>query len=328
MIALTGGGTGGHLAIVRALKKEFKKRGVKTVYIGSTKGQDREWFENDGDFAKRFFLKSQGVVDKRGLKKVKALKDMAALTLKARKILKSENIEAVVSVGGYSAAPAAFGALSLRIPLFIHEQNAHTGRLNALLKPFCKGFFSSFEPPFYPYPVDELFFKNQRIRKELKRVIFLGGSQGAKEINDLALDLAPKLAKRGIKIIHQTGKKDFIRIKEEYEKLGIEAEVFDFSKELVKKISQSDLAVSRAGASTLWELTCNAIPALYIPYPYAANDHQRKNALFVQQRGCAKIYEDGMDIFSLDLEEMSQNCLKLAKAKGAEILAEEILKSI
>ena len=90
----------------------------------------------------------------------------------------------------------------------------------------------------------------------------------------MALSVASLLSKQQVKIIHQAGESDFERVKKEYEILGIEVELYAFTTQLPKLIEKSDLAVSRAGASTLWELTTNGCPAFYIPYPYAAGDHQ------------------------------------------------------
>jgi UDP-N-acetylglucosamine--N-acetylmuramyl-(pentapeptide) pyrophosphoryl-undecaprenol N-acetylglucosamine transferase len=328
MIAITGGGTGGHLAIAKALKEEFVRRGIPVVYIGSVQGQDRAWFEEDGDFAARYFLQSGGVVDKRGLGKLASLATIAKSTLEARKILARHGVRGVVSVGGYSAAPASFGALSAGIPLFIHEQNAHVGRLNRLLRPFARRFFCSFLPPYDPYPVREIFYATRRRRQRLKSIIFLGGSQGASQINELALKMAPALAKSGVQIIHQCGESHIEDVMKAYEKMGIEAELFGFDPALHEKVARADLAIARSGASTVWELAANALPAIYLPYPYAAGDHQRHNALFMERRGGAVLYREGLDPFDLDLEAMSGALMELFEPGGAAKIADEILERL
>jgi len=185
MVAITGGGTGGHLAIANALKEELNSRGLKPIFIGSKNGQDKSWFENDSGFEKTYFLDSKGVVNKRGLKKVLVLKDILSSAFTCKDIFKEHNVKAVFCVGGYSAAPAAFASLLSKTPLYIHEQNAVIGTLNKILKPFAKEFFSSYEPnsKVKEYPVSDKFFNSRRIRKELKTVIFLGGSQGAEVLS-------------------------------------------------------------------------------------------------------------------------------------------------
>jgi len=333
-ILITGGGTGGHLKIAKVIKEELNKRGLKPIYIGSTSGADREWFENDTGFEKTYFLPSKGVVNKKGLGKITSFLHILKLSNIARKILKQHSVRAVFSVGGYSAAPASFAALTSSVPLYIHEQNAHIGSLNKLLKPFATRFFNTF---LYgdPYPVENAFFDTARIREELKTVIFLGGSQGALAINDLAVKLAPKLKEKNIQIIHQTGKKDFERIKNFYSENNIDADVFDFNPDLVQKISKADFAISRAGASTLFELAANQLPTLFIPYPYAAGDHQYCNAKFLADKNAGfVIRQDNINlkkieslIFNADLKSMSVNLRKINRKNAAAFIVDEILKS-
>lgn len=283
---LTGGGTGGHLAIAKALLDALDAAGDEAIFIGSTSGQDKMWFEKQSVFAQTYFLETTGVVNRRGLAKLAAVGRTLRAAAAARRILKSYRPDAVISVGGFSAAPASFAAVSLGIPLFIHEQNAVTGRLNRLLKPFARLFFSAYDrnSPVKGYPVNRQLYESAHVRTQVKTVIFLGGSQGAKAINDFALRVAPMLAERGIKIIHQCGLRDYERVQKAYEELGINAELHGFSKELPALLERSDLAVSRSGASTLWELAANGLPALYVPYPHAAGDHQYHNAVFLSEQ--------------------------------------------
>ena len=330
-ILITGGGTGGHLKIAKVIKEELNKKGIKPIYVGSTKGADKEWFAQDEGFSEKYFLDSSGVVNKKGLGKINSLSNIIKLSFDAKKIIKKHNVKAVFSVGGYSAAPASFGAIFSNTPLFIHEQNAHIGSLNKILKPFSKKFFNTF---LYndPYPVEDKFFERARIRKELKTIIFLGGSQGAVAINDFAMQIAPLLKQKNIKIIHQSGKRDFERVKNFYEKNSIEADVFDFDKNLIEKIEKADFAISRAGASTLFELAANQIPTLFVPYPYAAGDHQYHNAKFLADKNAALVIRQNelkieiLDkILNLNLEEMSKNLKNVNKKEGAKYIADRIL---
>ncbi len=333
MIAITGGGTGGHLKIAKIIMKELNSRSIRPIYIGSTKGADREWFENENGFSKKYFLNSTGVVDKKGLKKITSLTNILKLSYHATHILKNHNIKAVFSVGGFSAAAASFAAILTKTPLFIHEQNAHIGALNKILKPFSKRFFNTF---IYndPYPVEDIFFEKARIRKEIKTIIFLGGSQGALQINNFAITVAKELTKKRINIIHQTGKRDYERIKKFYKKEGIQAEVFDFDPNLVEKISKADLAISRAGASTLFELAANQLPTLFIPYPYAAGNHQYYNAKFLvdKKAGFLSTNPTKKELFNIlnnaNLEEISKNLAHINKKGGAKYMVDIMLKSL
>ncbi|BCD60834.1 MULTISPECIES: UDP-N-acetylglucosamine--N-acetylmuramyl-(pentapeptide) pyrophosphoryl-undecaprenol N-acetylglucosamine transferase [unclassified Nitratiruptor] len=329
-ILITGGGTGGHLSVAKSLKEAFKKKDILLYYIGSTYGQDKIWFEEDKDFQKTLFFDVKGVVNKKGIKKIGALTDIVRASFTAKKLIKNESIDAVVSVGGYSAAAASFAALQLNVPLFIHEQNAVKGKLNKLLSPFAKRVFCSFTPPYDPYPVQSIFYETRRIRKELQTIIFLGGSQGARQINDLAMKWTKELQKYNIRIIHQTGFKDYERVRSFYEKEHINADVFAFDQNIAQKIVQADFAVSRSGASTLWELATNLLPALYIPYPYAAGDHQKHNALFLQRHDASILFEgqNVEDIVTLDITRMSEKLLPFSKPDGAQKITKEIMDRV
>ena len=327
-IVLTGGGTGGHLAIVAAVKEHLNS---DLIYIGSTKGQDMAWFKDDSDFKKRYFLESTSVVDKGKIGKIKALFSLAKQILKAREILKENNAKIVFSVGGYSAAPASFAAITLNIPLVIHEQNAAIGTLNKILKPFAKYFISSYDKnsPIKAYATKKIFFDKARVRSELKTILISGGSQGAKALNEFAIKIAPKLHKRGIKIYHQAGQKHIENVKKEYEKLGIDAEVFGFTKDMPQIMEKADFAIARAGASTLWELVANGLPTLFIPYPYAASDHQYYNAKFLVDEGLAYMLRENeldekrvLDIIdNINLKEISSKLLNINSPNGAKEIA-------
>jgi UDP-N-acetylglucosamine--N-acetylmuramyl-(pentapeptide) pyrophosphoryl-undecaprenol N-acetylglucosamine transferase len=336
-IVMTGGGTGGHLAVVRAVKEELKNDAMPMIYIGATRGQDKAWFENDEDFAARYFLEMEGVVNKRGLAKLAALGKLVSSVLKARRLLRKHRAGVVFSVGGYSAAPTAIAALTLRIPLVIHEQNAAVGTLNRLLRSYAAAFLSSYDEksPLKAYPVKRIFFEKARTRDKVEKILFLGGSQGAKAINDLALALAPELAARGIEIVHQAGEKHRDDVKKAYDKLGIDAEVFGFTSEMPALMADADLAVARAGASTLWELTANRLPAVFVPYPYAAGDHQYHNARFIVEHEAGWLMrEEALDraeilrIIERSVKAQSQKLGTLIEPDGAKKIAELLVETL
>ena len=240
-------------------------------------------------------------------------------TLKARKILKKSNAKVVFCVGGFSAAPTSFASIWLGIPLVIHEQNGAIGSLNRLLRSRAKAFISSYEKksPIKAYPIKKEYFEKSRIRDKVKTIMFLGGSQGAKAINELALKLAPTLKERSIKIIHQAGERNIEEVQKAYKELGIEAEVFGFSTKISDFMQEADFAIARSGASTLWELSAMACPALYIPYPYAAGDHQFYNAKFLVDQEVAWIMRereiDTDKVIALLDENMTSKSEKLQK---------------
>ena len=298
-VVVTGGGTGGHLKVADAFIEEFHNRGINVIFIGSSNGQDKAWFENDKRLEKAIFLDTRGVVNKKSFGKVLSLLNIFSKTMQCLKLYSKYNVKTVISVGGFSAAAATFASiLKFGCKLYIHEQNSKMGKLNEITSKFATDVFSSFDENSLvkDYPVAKEFFNTARVRDKIKTIAFFGGSQGAICINDFALKVAPKLNQMGIKIIHQTGKNDFERVNAQYKKLNIDADVFDFSKDIPNKMAKADFAVSRAGASTLWELCANSLPTFFIPYKYAAGDHQYYNAKVLFDKGmCFLKREEELD---------------------------------
>jgi len=335
-IIMTGGGTGGHLAIIKAVKEAMVGQGVPSptdglVYIGSTQGQDKQWFAEDEDFTHRYFFETRGVVNQSKLGKVKSLWMLFKAFLQARKLLKKHEAKVVFSVGGFSSAATAFAAKSMGIPLVIHEQNAALGSLNRVLQKHATAFLSSYlsQSPIQAYPTRQVFFDKARIRERVETMIFLGGSQGAVAINTLALELAPTLRDRGIRIIHQAGERNIDSVKAAYVELGIEAEVFGFTTRLADFMAEADFAIARAGASTLWELSATALPTLFIPYPYAASDHQYYNAQFLVEKDLAWLMrEDAIEaeqviaLLDEDLGSRSRGLREIIAEDGAQQIAD------
>lgn len=333
MILITGGGTGGHLSVAKALAKEYNKINIKPIYVGSNSGQDRLWFEEFKGFSKSYFLDSKAVVSQGNLGKIKALWQILKLSFYGIKIIRENNIKKVFSVGGYSAAALSFAAIFARIPLYIHEQNAVYGRLNQILKPFARYVFNSYDKNclYKDYPIRDEFFQ-AKVRNELRCILFLGGSQGASFINELAVKLALNLNEMGIKIIHQCGNKDFNKLRKTYDEMGLDVDLFEFSNELFKKFNQADFAISRAGASSLWELCASSLPTLFIPYPYAAKNHQVHNASFLIRQNLAFMIlqkdvkkEKILEIIkNADIENISLSLAKIIKPNGARKILEKI----
>jgi UDP-N-acetylglucosamine--N-acetylmuramyl-(pentapeptide) pyrophosphoryl-undecaprenol N-acetylglucosamine transferase len=334
VVVMTGGGTGGHLAIIRAVKEVLKDE--ELIYIGSESGQDRAWFGSDKDFSYRYFLNTEGVADRSGLKKVISLYNILKATKESLRLLKRHKVDAVFSVGGYSAAPVGISSKLLSTPLIIHEQNAVLGSLNRLLKPYSCTFLSSFGGEnSSAYPIKDIFFQSARVRKSFKSIFFVGGSQGAAAINHLALSMAEKLKNRGIKIIHQAGERNVDEVKRLYRELNIDAEVFGFSDKIDIFMKKADFAIARAGASTLWELSANGVPTIFIPYPYAFADHQFFNAKYLVDRDLAWVMrENEIDLKKIwqildgDFESLSRRLIEFTPRDGSIKIAEAILKCI
>lgn len=334
-IAITGGGTGGHLAVARAIKEELNRQGVNPIFIGSINGQDRTWFEDDEGWEATYFLDTRGVVNKNLLGKFSALWDIIKASKTSISLFQKHAISTVISVGGYSAAPASFAAVATQKKLVIHEQNAVTGRLNTLLRSKASLFCSSFDPqsPCKDYPIAHHFFGQGRIRSRISTIIFLGGSQGAQAINDLAMALTPRLITRGIRIIHQTGRNDYDRVATFYKRNCYNVDVFPFDKDIVTRYAQADLAISRAGASALFELAANALPTVFVPYPHAAGDHQKANAKFLVDRNLGWMMEQNtidpdaiIDLLAQDLSTISEGLQNFIQPHGARCIVDAILR--
>jgi UDP-N-acetylglucosamine--N-acetylmuramyl-(pentapeptide) pyrophosphoryl-undecaprenol N-acetylglucosamine transferase len=337
MIVLTGGGTGGHLEVARLLREAFRGRGIAPIFIGSARGQDRRWFGSDDGFAARYFLDTRGVMDRGLAGRAASLGLIARATGTAFGILRRHGASAVVNVGSYAAAPASLAAALRRLPLFIHEPSAVTSPLTRLLSPCCAGTFSSYgeASAVADFPVDRAFFDLARPRTRVGRILFLGGSQGAQFINDFALTVAPTLRRMGVAISHQTGEMDFARVRAGYRSLGVDAEVFAFDRPMAPRIAAADLAVSRSGGGTLWQLVANGLPTLFIPFPYAARDHQYHNARFFADRRLgfvARQSEADLDlllgVIRSDLREISLGLMSRIKPGGAARIAEYVLSRI
>ena len=336
-VIVTGGGTGGHLKVADAFIEEFHKRGINVIFIGSSNGQDKAWFENDKRLEKAIFLDTKGVVNKTPLGKILSLLNIFSKTIYCLNLYSKYNIKMVISVGGFSAAAATFASiLKFGCKLYIHEQNSKMGKLNEITSKFATDVFSSFDENSLvkDYPVAKEFFETARVRDKIKTIAFFGGSQGAICINNFALKVAPRLNEMGIKIIHQTGNNDFKRVLEEYKKLNISADIFDFSKDIPFKMSSADFAVSRAGASTLWELCANSLPTFFIPYKHAAGDHQYYNAKALFDKGLCFLKreddlneEDFFKIVNSDIHKISIELISSINPNATSRIVDIILEN-
>lgn len=141
-VVVTGGGTGGHLKVADAFIDELFKRGINIIFIGSSNGQDKFWFENDIRIKEKYFLDTKGVVNKKGFGKIASLFNIFSKTIYCLNLYFKYKIKVVISVGGFSAAPATFASILKRdCNLYIHEQNSKMGKLNELTSKFATEVF-------------------------------------------------------------------------------------------------------------------------------------------------------------------------------------------
>jgi UDP-N-acetylglucosamine--N-acetylmuramyl-(pentapeptide) pyrophosphoryl-undecaprenol N-acetylglucosamine transferase len=216
----------------------------------------------------------------------------------------------VVSVGGYASVPAVIAAAARRIPLALVEPNAVPGRANRLAARLARECFAGFDETarrlescapgrvhVTGIPLRRALVAafdgagERRVPTPPHRLLVFGGSQGARQINDAMIELAPTLDPRALEIFHQTGEADRERVAAAYARAGLVASVVAFEPEMPRRYRWADLAVCRSGALTVAELAMAGLPALLVPFPHAADDHQRVNALALAATGAARVLE-------------------------------------
>ncbi|WP_340694794.1 undecaprenyldiphospho-muramoylpentapeptide beta-N-acetylglucosaminyltransferase [Hydrogenobacter thermophilus] len=293
---VSGGGTGGHFFPAIALIECMLKKGLEVEFIGSERGIEYRFRNSIPCDAK--FLKSKPFVGQGFIEKVKAL--YYALFESAR--INAKEIHAGVVFGGYASLPLGFALTAKRKPLYLHEQNSVPSLTNTLLSKFSKKVFITFEYSRKYFKGEKVIKTGLPVRRELLKgvpdkeylkesfgfykdlpvLLVIGGSQGATFLNDLALSIFSDL---GIQGIHITGEKDKERTESYYKEKKLPVKVFAFSDRMDLIYGSCDIALSRAGASTITELSIFGIPALFIPYPFSARNHQFYNAKEIEQIG-------------------------------------------
>ena len=306
-LIVTGGGTGGHLFPAIAVASGLRERlaGSTVLFIGTGRQIDSRALEGLG--FERETITFSGVKGLGLLGAIRAVLRLPMALLKALKILGRFKPDLVFGVGGYVTGPVLLAAKMLRVPICIHEQNSVPGLANRLAGRIadrvcislpCKPPFAEKKTVLTGNPVRREILaavENKTIRKDgTLTLLILGGSQGAHRVNELVLAAAGILKTRGVHldIIHQTGSTDEEMVRQGYAAIGQKAEVADFFSDMVDVYNRADLVISRAGATSLAELSIMGIPALLIPYPYAADDHQTGNAGYYVNRGGAKIFRE------------------------------------
>ncbi|MFH1902456.1 MAG: undecaprenyldiphospho-muramoylpentapeptide beta-N-acetylglucosaminyltransferase [Candidatus Omnitrophota bacterium] len=322
-IVIAAGGTGGHLLPALALAQEFKSAGITTLVIGRTTAILQAEFHKAGiPFLEIPTVRLPG--KKTGFilfpfRAGQAFFSAAACLLRFRP-------SAVIGMGGYAcAAPATVAAL-LRIPLYFCEQNLLPGKVTRAFSRISSAVFTSF-PDSSRYlrakkimefgnPLRPFAEKNEKIaaRRKLKldekkfTVLVLGGSQGAHQINLKISESLDYLSPREVQFIHLTGADDLLGMAEAYERKKFQNYSEGFFPEMGLLYSAADLVICRAGATTIAELNFFGLPSILIPYPFAAEDHQRLNANFSAGCGAAILREES----SLNGEKLAQEIKTLA----------------
>ena len=297
---MAGGKTGGHLFPGIAVAEEFKGR----VFFIGVKGGLEESILPKMPFG-YLLVKARGFEGTYLEDRLKALLLLIFSTLRCYFVLKGLKPRYVLGVGGYSSVPACLAAFILKIPVFIHEQNSIPGKANLFISRFSRAVCVSFHDtlPFFRdailtgNPLRKSFLEDLGKEKEEHfSVLFLGGSQGARFINAISLSFSERFG-GFVKIYHQTGKRFYGEFKAKYSSLP-NVEVFPFSQRIGLYYKRASLVVSRAGASTVFEIAASKRPSILIPFPYAASNHQFYNAKALERLGGAFLEKE--DEFSFE----------------------------
>jgi UDP-N-acetylglucosamine--N-acetylmuramyl-(pentapeptide) pyrophosphoryl-undecaprenol N-acetylglucosamine transferase len=310
-IAISGGGTGGHLYPGLAVAELFRQRGNECLYLGSARGLEAEVVPREGfPFVS---VPSRGIAGS-PLQKVMALLALGLGALKALKSLSAWKPDLVIGTGGFVCVPAVVAARLLGVPVVLLEQNAVPGKATHLLSKFAQAVCLSFEETARFFPGRRTVWTGNPLRGSIvlgdkaearqqlgldparPTLLVAGASQGAASINDAVVNALPAWKDREWNIVHLTGRNHLAKVLARVEGLmesnpTLIYQAYGFRKDMETLYSAADLVVSRAGATTIAEMTCLGLPAILVPYPHAGG-HQKENAKVVVECGGARQIPD------------------------------------
>src|SRR5262245_22606277 len=340
-VIIAGGGTGGHIYPGIAIAQELKRRDreTKVIFIGTARGLESKVVPREGfdlEMIRVAALKRVGLAAA-----IKSLLVLPGCLLAVRSLIKRIQPDVVIGVGGYASGPVVLVAALMGVPTLVAEQNALPGFTNRVLARFVKAAAISFEEARQYFgdkaevtgnPVRSEFFDVPlKEPGEVIHILVTGGSQGARAINNVMIDALPMLTgenqqTEGVKLFftHQTGEIDYDKVRATYLENGIKAEVKPYIEKMVDEFERADLVICRAGATTVAELAAAGKPALMIPFPYAADDHQRKNAEAVERAGGGRMILQA----ELTPERLVQELLWLAQSLQQMIRMAEASKHL
>ena len=306
MIVFTCGGTGGHISPALNIADELKE---DICFIG-------------GDRLEKVMIKKYEFICLPSIKR--NLMSILLSIFEARKILKKLKPKFVFATGGYVTLPVGIASITLRIPLVLLEQNSIPGKTNRFLAKFAKLIFTGY--PIASFSQNKTIFSGNPVTKVLHdkktKLLIFGGSQGSKGINELIKNNLQELTLLGLEIIWLTGEKTYQDITSELSKYKSKenlyvinktnVEIYPFRNDMPEVLAKTKIAISRSGAMSISELTENNIPTLYIPYPYATDDHQTFNAKYIvdNQAGEMILEKDlNKDIFLKTINQLNASII-------------------
>ncbi|HEX7664634.1 MAG TPA: undecaprenyldiphospho-muramoylpentapeptide beta-N-acetylglucosaminyltransferase [Polyangiaceae bacterium] len=314
VVVIAGGGTGGHvfpgLAVADVLGRIAD---VRVVFVGTARGLESRVIPARGHELELLDVEPmKGGGAKRA---VRGALVAGAATMKAAALVRSLRPKAVLSVGGYAAGPVSLAAALQRVPLALFEANATMGLANKILAPLARRVYLATEEGksagtranavrTFGMPIRDGFVPSRYEPSASRRILILGGSQGAQALNE-RLPLAIANAKvDGLEIVHQAGRDRDSAVKKAYSDLKFEnVTVVPFLDDVASAIAKADLVIARAGAGSTAEITAIGRASILVPFPFAADDHQTKNAQALARRGgCIAIRQEAADDVRLTLE--------------------------
>ncbi|HOK05230.1 MAG: undecaprenyldiphospho-muramoylpentapeptide beta-N-acetylglucosaminyltransferase [Paludibacteraceae bacterium] len=358
---ISGGGTGGHIfpaiSIANALKRLLPEADI--LFVGATGRMEMERVPAAGYSIEG--LPISGLDRKNLFKNIKVLVNLFRSFIMARRIIHQFKPDVVVGVGGYASAPTLLAANILGIPTVIQEQNSYAGVTNKFLAKKASCICVAYEGMERFFPKDKIVLTGNPVRQELlfiepkkkeayeffgfqpnkKTLLILGGSLGARTINESVISHLEELAQSDIQIIWQTGKyylNEALKIAEKF--LSPTFMITDFISRMDFAYAIADLVVSRAGASSISELSLLSKAAILVPSPNVAEDHQTKNALALVKKEAAIMIKDAeakntlipraLEIINDEnqLKKLSQNIKQFAHKDADELIAKEIISLI
>lgn len=306
-IVVSGGGTGGHiypaLALIREIQKEDKT--AEFLYIGTEKGLESKIVRRENIPFKSIHI--TGFQRKLSLENIKTILRFLKGVRESKRLLKEFQADVVIGTGGYVCGPVVYAAAKLGIPTIVHEQNSVPGLTNKFLSKYVDQVAICFEEAGHFFPKDKVVLTgNPRASEVLGHdgikgklanglkvnspvVLIVGGSRGARPINEAVLKSLSELGQKPYQVLYVTGDVHYEEVKREVDLIGNPGNVIikPFIHNMPEILAGTDLTVARAGATTLAELTSLGIPSILIPSPYVTNNHQEKNARALSEHGAA-----------------------------------------
>ena len=347
---ISGGGTGGHIfpavSIANALKELDPE--AEILFVGALGRMEMERVPQAG--YEIVGLPVRGFDRKKPWKNVSVLIDLSKSIRQVKKIIRDFKPNVGVGVGGYASGAAMWAAAKMGIPILLQEQNGFAGVTNKILKDKAAKICVAYEGMEKFFPADKIILTGNPVRQNLldgrkseddgrKTLLIIGGSLGARTINEAVIAGLKELTNEGLKVVWQTGKVYYEKCKSAWEAAGSPAniECLDFLSDMPDRYANADLVISRAGASSISEICLLGKPAILVPSPNVAEDHQTHNAMALVNKEAAVLVRDAEAAEKLiatalellndpkQLKTLQTNVLKLAQKDSAKRIAEEVI---